>query len=134
MPWRRLTLCRQVSEEHRADERTRTADLAGVWWNRIRRGGATSCGHVPAVNAHEFSAWMIPARAAEGPQVPRLIALVEPSAWPRWSLARTPKYRSPVDTLMTVSKPFRGANPTDFSSSGAGPASTSQVATSVAPF
>src|SRR5215217_6718442 len=96
--------------------------------------GATSCGRVPAVNAHELSAWVIPALEAEGPQVPRLIALVEPSARPRWSVARRPKYGSPVDTLMTVSKPFRGANPTDFSSPGAGPASTSQVATSVAPF
>ena len=96
--------------------------------------GPTSCGRVPAVNAHELSAWGIPALEAEGPRVPRLIALVEPSTRPRWSLARTPKYGSPVDTLMTVSRPYRGANPTDFSSSGAGPASTSQVATSVAPF
>src|SRR5215218_7547789 len=65
---------------------------------------------------------------------PGSTALEVPSTRPERSLARTATYGSEVRTTMAVSNPFRGTCPRDFSRPWRRPASTAQVATSVAPF
>src|SRR5215213_1060398 len=67
-------------------------------------------------------------------QVQSFIGAVIPRTCPRRSLARTATYGSEVCTNMVVSKPSRGNDSTASNWWGLGPASTSQVATSVAPF
>src|SRR5215203_5920863 len=57
-----------------------------------------------------------------------------PRTSPKRSLARTAKYRSEVCANMAVSKSSRGTDPKDSSWLALGPASTSQIDTSVAPF
>src|SRR5829696_5730795 len=67
-------------------------------------------------------------------QLPGLRTLEVPSARPERSLARTATYGSEVRTTIAVSNPFRGTSPRAFSRPWRRPASTAQVATSVAPF
>ena len=65
---------------------------------------------------------------------PDSTALEVPSTRPERSLARAATYGSVLRTTMAVSNPSRGIDPNDFNLRGFGPTSTSQLATSVAPF
>src|SRR5215212_9572920 len=65
---------------------------------------------------------------------PGSTALEVPSTRPERSLARAATYGSVLRTTMAVSNPSRGIDPNDFNLPGCGPTSTSQLATSVAPF
>ena len=57
-----------------------------------------------------------------------------PSTRPERCFASTATYGSEVFTSMAVSNPSRGTDPTDSRRPGCGPASTSQLSISVAPF